>query len=323
MTLDPTSTTPSLHLIAALVTPFTPTGTVDAGSLSRLLDYLAEAGVTEYFLAGSTGESPLLDEAERLALVSHARAAAPRARLYAGITGTGHRQAIRLARQVAEAGADVVVLMSPYFIALSQEQLVDYCVRVADESPRPLTVYHHLRMPTPFLPETVAKLASHPNIAGIKDTSGGDHDRCAEIRVATAGRDFRFFQGVEKLTLSSLAAGADGCVLAQACIAPRLFRALFDAWHAGDHAQATRLQDRVTTLWSIFLQPEVRQSFLHFLLTLKRPLVQRGVIDRADFALPGVTFDPAYESLIDTFMREHPDLAPTAATPGRSSPANS
>lgn len=310
---SPSSSDP-LHLIAALVTPFTADGSLDTESLGRLLRSLDQDGVHEYFLAGSTGESPLIDEPERLALVASARAAAPGARLYVGISGAGHRQAARLSRLAAQEGADVAVLMSPYFIALSQDQLADYCIRVADESPLPVALYHHLRMPTPFLVPTVARLAAHPNIIGIKDTSGGDHDRCAEIKAATEGRPFFFYQGVEKLTLSSLAAGARGCVLAQACIAPRLFRALLDAWQAGDHARAESLQGRVTALWSLFLKPEVRQSFFHFLLTLKRPLVQRGLVDFAGFALPGVTFDPSYEAMIDAFVRENPDLeaAPAA-----------
>lgn len=292
------------HLIAALITSFTREGEFDRSSMVKLVRHLHAGGVREYFALGSTGEAPLLDEPERQAVIEAVREAAPDGTLYAGISGTGHRHAIRNARAAAKAGADVVVLMSPFFIALDQSQLVAYCTAVAEASPRPLMIYHHLRMPTPVAPATAARLALHPNIIGIKDTSGGDHDRCAEILALTHGRPFLFLQGVEKLVSSTLSAGGHGCVVAQACIAPRLFRALFDTWERGDTAAARALQERIDALWGIFLKPEVRRSFSHFLHTLKRPLQQRGVIAAATDAVPGAMIEPDYEHLIDTFMAD-------------------
>ena len=160
-------------------------------------------------------------------------------------------------------------------------------------------------MPTPFAIETIARLAAHPNIVGLKDTNGGDHDRCAEVLAATRGRPWQFFQGVEKLALSTLQAGGHGCVLAQANIAPRLYRALFDAWSCGDLAAADALQQRATALWGIFLRPEVRQSFCHFLQTLKLPLQERGVIRGTTCAMPGPAIAADYERMVSEFMRSH------------------
>lgn len=302
---------PGAHLIAALVTPFTAEGEVDRGSLQRLVTHLVANGVDEFFVAGSTGEAPLLDEPDRLAIIETVRRAAPQGGVYAGVSGTGHRHAIRNAREAARAGADLAVLMSPYFLALDQTQLADFATAVADQSPLPLAVYHHLRMPTPFAVPTVARLAEHPNIVAIKDTNGGDNNRCEEILAATAGRPFKFLQGVEKLVLPTLQAGGHGCVVAQAGIAPRLFRALVSAWQAGDAARAAALQEQVTALWGIFTRPEVRQSFSHFLHTLKLPLQQRGVIATTANALPGVCFAPEFEQMITDFMREQ--LAPEPA----------
>lgn len=301
------------HLIAALVTSFTREGEVDRDSLGRLVRHLRAGGVREYFALGSTGEAPLLDEADRAAVIEAVREAAPDGTVYAGISGTGHRHAIRNARAAAQAGADVVVLMSPFFIALDQSQLETYCTAVADASPRPLMIYHHLRMPTPVAPATAGRLSLHPNIAGIKDTSGGDHDRCAEILAHTGGRPFLFLQGVEKLVLSTLKAGGHGCVVAQACIAPRLFRSLFDAWETDDAAGASAAQDRIDALWSIFAKPEVRRSFSHFLHTLKRPLQARGVLATAADAVPGAQLDSEYLRMIDDFMRDKLAGEPTLA----------
>lgn len=298
------------HLIAALVTPFTTAGEVDRPSLTRLVRHLHDNGVHEYFAAGSTGEAPLLMAGDRAAIIATVREAAPNAVIYAGISGTGHRHAIANSAEAKRAGADVTVLMSPYFLSFDQDQLASFCTLVADASPLPLAIYHHLRMTTPFTVATVARLAAHPNIVAIKDTNGSEHDRCAEIVAATAGKSFLFLQGVEKLVLPTLQAGGHGCVVAQACIAPRLFRSLFAAWQSGDHAAAQALQQQANGLWSIFLRRDVKQSFFHFLHTLKLPLHQRGVLATTASALPGVTFEPEFDHAIMQFMREHLETGP-------------
>lgn len=301
---------PGPHLIAALVTPFTIEHEIDRASLARLVTYLSQGGIDEFFVVSSTGESPLIDDRDRLTLIETVRAAAPDGAIYAGVSGPGYRASIRHARDAAKAGANVGVLMSPQFMAFAQDQLASYCETVADASPLPLAIYHHLRMPTPFAVPTVARLAAHPNIVAIKDTNGGDYNRCAEIVAATSGQNFKFLQGVEKLFLPTLEAGGHGGVVAQACLAPRLFRELCAAWQGGARARAQEIQSRVTQLWSIFTRNEVRQSFCHFLHTLKLPLHQRGLLATTAGAMPGVTFDAAFEHMIEEFMREHLESEP-------------
>lgn len=236
------------RLVAALVTPFTTAGDVDRQSLTRLARHLRDGGIQEYFVVGSTGEAPLLTASDRAAIIATVWEAVPEAMIYAGISGTGHRHAIANAAEAKRAGADVAVLMSPYFLSFDQDQLAMFCTMVADASPLPLAVYHHLRMTTPFSVATIGRLAAHPNIVALKDTNGSEHDRCAEILAAAAGKSFLFFQGVEKLVLSTLQAGGHGCVVAQGCIAPRLFRSLFDAWQAGDLAAAKSVQQQINSL---------------------------------------------------------------------------
>jgi dihydrodipicolinate synthase/N-acetylneuraminate lyase len=215
---------------------------------------------------------------------------------------------VRNARDAARAGADFAVVMSPFFLRLDQVQMASYCTTIADGSPLPVVVYHHLRMPTPIEVATVARLADHPNIVGLKDTNGGDQDRCAEILAATAGPEFQFYQGVEKLVLSTLRAGGHGCVVAQACIAPRLFCSLLTAHAAGDASRADETQAQIDALWAVFSQPEVRQSFSHFLYTLKLPLQQRGIFTSTAGAVPGVVFEPEFERMITDFMQAHLEL---------------
>ena len=311
----PRHSKPGPHLIAALVTPFTSDHRVDRASLTALVHHLQQGGVQEFFAVGSTGEAPLLDEDERLTIIETVRAAAPDGVVYAGISGAGPRAAIRLARAASRAGADVGVLMCPNFVALDQSQLGAFCEMVADGSELPLALYHHLRMPTPFAIPTVARLAAHPNIIALKDTSGGDNNRCAEVLAATAGQSFEFYQGVEKLVLPTLAAGGHGCVVAQGCIAPQTFRHLFDAWQRGDRLGAEAEQNDITALWGIFTRPEVRQSFCHFLYTLKQPLQQRGVLATTACATPGVQLAPEFKQMVADFMHAHlPAPAVPAAT---------
>lgn len=301
------------RLIVALVTPFTSDQRLDRASLGRLVGHLVTSGVREFFAAGSTGESPLIDDDDRLAIVETVRQAAPTARIYAGVSASGYRAAIRLTRAVRVAGADVAVLMSPYFLNIGPEPLTAYCAAVADSGELPLALYHHLRMPTAFDLDTVARLAAHPRIIAIKDTNGADDNRCAAILAATAGHNFEFLQGVEKLVLPTLEAGGHGCVVAQGNIAPQLFLRLIEAWRSGDLPTARAAQERITALWAIFSRPEVRKSFPHFLHTLKLPLLQRGLIASAASATPGVRFDAAYEKMLAEFMATH--LEPAAAAP--------
>lgn len=285
---------------------------MDLVSLRRLVAGLRAGGVDGFFAGGSTGESPLLDERDRPRLIEAVRAAAPTALIFAGLGGGGISGAVRQAGAAAAAGADVAVLMSPHFLSFDQSQITAYAEAVADRSELPLALYHHLRMPTALTVATVARLARHPRIVALKDTSGGEHDRCAEILAATAGLDFEFYQGVEKLVLPTLRAGGHGCVVAQANIAPTLFRAVLDAWRQGEVAAAEAAQARVTALWSVFGRDDVRRSFCHFLMTLKLPLQQRGIIATTACAMPGMVRDPAFEQAITDFMREHLPAGPGA-----------
>ncbi|MBC2593484.1 dihydrodipicolinate synthase family protein [Ruficoccus amylovorans] len=300
--------TPRGKLVAAMVTPFTKEGSVDVGSTVRLAGWLRSEGVDELFVVGSTGELALLDEKDRLAVIEATRQASGTGTVYAGVSGMGYRHAIRNAKAAYQAGADAVVLMSPFFLALDEEQLVCYCTAVADASPCPVLLYHHLRMPSPFSVPVLKELVRHPNIHGLKDTNGGDSERCEEVLSAAyeSGRpDFQFFQGVESLVLRSMRAGATGCVVAQACIAPGLFRSLLDAWGRGDIQMAEAFQERITSLWGVFSEPGVRQSFFHFLRTLKLPLQQWGVIAGADCSLPGVRYAEEFDARIAAFIEAH------------------
>lgn len=281
-----------------MVTPCRVPGEVDAAGVQRLSRELLRQGCDALFVCGSTGELPFLDEPDRRDIVRAARAACPRETpLFAGISGTGLKQAIRYAHAVAEDGADVAVVMAPFFLQLNQPQLAAHVLRIADASPIPVAAYHHRRMPSVFEVETVARLAQHPNVVAFKESSG-DGERMARLMDATRGTHLRVFQGNEPLLLSSLRAGAQGCVTALANIAPDWHRNVVAAWLAGDLAAAQTWQDRLSELWKMFRFPTTSESFGHFLHTMKLTLHRRGWIASADSFVPGFASDPMFDQAI-------------------------
>ncbi|HWL54090.1 MAG TPA: dihydrodipicolinate synthase family protein [Chthoniobacteraceae bacterium] len=297
----------SLHLpelIPALVTPCSAPGVPDAASLRRLCRHLYGEGVTGLFVLGSSGELPLLGEGDRLRLIEAVREASPaEGRLYAGVSGTGTAQAVGYARDAAQAGADVAVFMAPFFLKLDQRQLVDYVTAIADESPIPVAIYHHLRMPSCFEETTVARLARHPRVVAFKETSG-DPERLRKIALATRGEAFRLFQGSESLVLATLRHGGHGCVTALANLCPGLHADLLAAHGSGDTARADFLQERLTELWKIFRLPDVGRSFGHFLQTLKLPLVEAGLLSSAATMIPGFCADAEFQREVLAFYRQ-------------------
>jgi hypothetical protein len=179
---------------------------------------------------------------------------------------------LRNIRAARLAGADAAVVMSPQFLAFSQEQLTAYCLAIADASDLPLEVYHHLRMPTPFAIETVARLAAHPNIVGLKDTNGGD-PTIAVPRYSRQPKASRCsFSRASRNSRSPRRGRADTAACSPKPTSPRGFTARFSMRGDADVAFGrSPPSPRPPPCWGIFLRPEVRQSFCHFLHTLKLP----------------------------------------------------
>lgn len=290
-------------VVAAMLTPCRAPGEVDPAAMARLAGLLTEHGCDGLFALASTGELPLLDEDDRRALVAAARrGAGPAATIYAGVSGTGVKQSRRYARHAAGDGADAAIIMAPFFLKLSQDELYDYVVQLADHSPIPVGIYHHLRLPTAFEIDTVARLARHPNISVMKDTSA-DAQRIRQLAPAVAGTGMTLMQGCEHLILPSLEAGAAGAVSALANVAPTWHRDLLDAWAAGDGAAAARHQERIARLADVFRLDGVGRSFAHFAYTLRLAAVELGWIDRTDGMVPGFTPDAAFKRAVTDHLR--------------------
>jgi 4-hydroxy-2-oxoglutarate aldolase len=245
----------SLHGIhAPVVTTFGADGDVDLEAFARNVRAHLDAGVDGIVVAGSTGEAPLLDDAERGALVEAARRVVPRDRvLLAGVGSESSRETIRRARTAAERGADAVLVAAPHYYAAAAtpeartRQLRAHYRHVADASPIPVVLYNIPKyMHFAIDPALVAELAGHGNVVGIKDSSGDDA-LLASYLAAEAER-FTVLTGSGSGLAAALEVGARGGILAVALFAPALAREVRDAHAAGDTHRARAAQRKLAPL---------------------------------------------------------------------------
>jgi len=237
-------------VLAPITTPFDgATGDVASERLCGNVRRLLAAGLDGVVVAGSTGESALLDSDEQRRMVAWTRDAVPAERwLVAGTGGESTRQAVALTRAAAEAGADAVLVRPPsyYFASISPPSLAEYYHAVADQSPVPVLVYNipkytHLTVAAALLEQ----LAAHPNIVGVKDSSG-DIGNLGAYRKAVPA--WSVLVGSGSLLCPALELGCDGGILAVACFAAPLCAGIFGAFRRGDRDGARLLQARLTPL---------------------------------------------------------------------------
>jgi len=236
-------------VFAPITTPFdAASGDVSQQHLQDNVTRLLADGLDGIVVAGSTGEAPLLDADEQRRAVAWTRAVTPKAKwLVVGTGAESTRQAIALTRGAAAEGADAVLVRPPsYFPAVAARALANYYRAIADASPVPVLVYNipkytHVSLPAELLQE----LSTHTRVVGVKDSSG-DLKNLAAYREAAP--QWAVFVGSASLLLPALELECDGGIMAVACFAPRLCADLLAAFHAGDRAAATALQDRLVPL---------------------------------------------------------------------------
>lgn len=210
----------------------------------------AETPIDGVVLFGSNGEGALLDDDEKVKLTAFARdvlsAALP---IVAGASAESTRAAARLSKQLAAEGADVVLVHPPWYFGpgLSAAAMMDHFRAVADSSPVPVLLYHIPKYTKVTLEAGfVGELMRHPNVAGLKDSSG-DMKRFADYTKA-CDRECRLFVGNGSLLYTALELGAAGGILGVANIAPQLCAEILARFRAGDARAAGALQERLTPL---------------------------------------------------------------------------
>ncbi len=240
-------------ILPPITTPFGPQGDLDLGALTRNVERYNAAGLAGYLAFGSNGEAVHLTGGERRRVLEALReAAAPGHILVAGVNEQSTAAAIDAARQAADAGADAALVITPYFYksAMTQDVLRGHFEAVAEASPVPVLVYNiPQNTGVTIAPSTLARLAEHPNLVGVKDSSGNQGALSETLRLAP--EDFTVLVGSAGILYPALAMGAAGGILAVACIAPEACVELCQAVAAGDHARARELQNRLAPLASL------------------------------------------------------------------------
>ncbi|MFF8407151.1 4-hydroxy-tetrahydrodipicolinate synthase [Streptomyces sp. NPDC014846] len=226
--------------LCAMVTPFTEDGALDPDGAGRLAARLVAQGCDGLVLSGTTGESPTTSDAEKAELITAVRAAVgERVALVAGVGTSDTRHTAELAVAAEKAGADGVLVVTPYYSRPPQEAVTAHFLEVADASGLPVMLYDIPgRTGTRIEPDTLIRLAEHPRIVAVKDCS---YDFLGTQKVL-ARTELAYYAGCDEHVLALYAVGAAGCVSTVANAVPGHFAAILDAFDAGDTARATRLQ---------------------------------------------------------------------------------
>jgi 4-hydroxy-tetrahydrodipicolinate synthase len=231
----------------ALITPFRD-GKVDEAAFQSFVEWQIDEGTDGLVPCGTTGESPTLSHEEHMRVTELCiEAANGRVPVLAGTGSNSTDEAISLTRHAKEAGADGVLVVTPYYNKPTQEGLYRHYRALADEVNIPIVIYNIPgRSVVDMSVETMSKLAEHPNVVGVKDATA-KLERVSQQRLAM-GPDFIQLSGEDGTALALMAHGGHGCISVTANVAPRACAEFQDACLAGDYGAALVVQDRLMPL---------------------------------------------------------------------------
>lgn len=229
----------------ALITPMHADGSLDERAFGDLVEWQIAEGTEGLVPVGTTGESPTLSHAEHKRVVELCiEAARGRVPVMAGAGSNSTAEAVDFAQHAKGAGADAILVVTPYYNKPTQEGMFLHFSMIADAVDIPMFIYNIPgRSVIDMTPETMGRLAKHPNIVGVKDATANLarplHQRAA------CGADFIQLSGEDHTALSFNAAGGHGCISVTSNIAPRLCAEMQKAWREGKVCEAMAIQDRL------------------------------------------------------------------------------
>ncbi len=234
--------------MVALVTPMRADGGIDEEAFARFIEWQIAEGTHGIIPVGTTGESPTLTHDEHKRVVELAiEVAGRRIPVVAGAGSNSTAEAIHLATHAKKAGADAVLVVTPYYNKPTQEGLFRHFTAIADTADIPIFIYNIPgRSVIDMSVETMARLARHRNIIGVKDATANLTRPLHTTRAC--GEDFIQLSGEDHTAVAYLASGGHGCISVTANIAPRLCSEMHVAWAAGDVKQAMAIQARLVPL---------------------------------------------------------------------------
>ena len=278
----------------ALVTPFT-RGAIDFDAYGRLIDRQVECGTDALITCGTTGEPSTMTPEERESVIGFAiRRAGGRVPVIAGTGGNDTRECIAQSIRAQALGADALLMVTPYYNKTTQAGLIAHFTAVADAVTIPIIIYNvPARTGLNMLPSTMAALAKHSNIRGIKEASGSIEQITELMRLC--GDEVALYSGNDDHILPLLSLGGRGVVSVVANIAPRETHELVAKYMAGDIAGSRALQFK--------LNPLVKQLFAEVNpIPVKAALEMMGEMD-GELRLPLVPISDANRAALKREMQ--------------------
>jgi len=228
-------------MATAIVTPMTADG-IDYEALGRFIEFQIENGINAIVVMGTTGENATIEYTDQKEIIRFTvEKVAKRVPVIAG-TGTNNTEhVLHNTRNACEVGADAILVVTPYYNKATQNGLYKHFVTIADASDVPVILYNVPgRTGCNLLPQTVARLAEHPHIVGIKEATG-NMAQMVEI-MHLCGDKIDVYSGEDALTVSMMAMGGAGTISVLSNVAPREAVAMADACKAGDFKTAAQMQ---------------------------------------------------------------------------------
>ncbi|MFD7156994.1 4-hydroxy-tetrahydrodipicolinate synthase [Kribbella sp. NPDC059898] len=274
----PSQALPFGRLTTAMITPFRPDGSLDLAAVQKVATYLVDGGNDALVLNGTTGEAPTTSDQEKVQIIEAVReAVGDRAKLVAGVGTNDTAHTVECAKQAEAAGADGLLVVTPYYNKPPQAGLRAHFTAVADATGLPNMLYDiPARAGVEIKSETLIELAAHPRIVAVKDAKG---DIAGTTKVL-ANTDLIYYCGADELNLASLAIGEAGIASVVAHVASREYRQLIDAVVAGDLATAQDIDRRLVPA------VETIMTMTQGAIMVKAALKLAGVIEHATLRLP-------------------------------------
>lgn len=278
----------------AIVTPLTADG-IDYDSFGRLIDWQIDSGIAAIVVAGTTGEgSTLTDEEHRDAIAFAVKKVAGRIPVIAGTGSNDCAYAIDLTRFACAAGADAMLVVTPYYNKATQKGLIKSFTAIADASTKPIILYNvPSRTGCNLQPKTCAVLAEHPRIAAIKEASG-DLSQIAELARLVEGK-MDIYSGNDDQIVPILSLGGKGVISVLSNLLPAETQAICDRFLAGDVAGSRQLQLQYLPL-------------IHALFSEVNPIPVKAAVAHMGFGenylrLPLTPMEPQNEAVLLQEMR--------------------
>ena len=232
-------------LITPVVTALTEDEKFNPGVYADFIDHLITSGVDGIFPLGTNGEFYAFSQEEKLEIIRAAvRAANGRVPVYAGTGCVTTKETIEFSKKAADLGVSCLSVITPYFVAASQDEIYEHFCAVAEAIDLPILLYNiPARAGNSIAPATVKRLLAHKNIIGIKDSSGNFDNALKYIE--NTEKDVQVLAGSDSLILWTLMAGGTGAISGCSNVFPELMVSIYDLWACGDIRAANEAQKKI------------------------------------------------------------------------------